>query len=1155
MEYKQPDSDQIETRGKNRFTHNVVTSSISGLSWGVGRRTILLVYILFLAIAATVGAVLQPASTSSEAQSSVWAWLFEPGETNVLFRTQRGIRAVDVSADGQIVWAVGDHGLVARSEDGGRTWRVVRSDDEPLVRDYQLLSVASSPNGAAAVAGGSAARGESKSGVYLVEGGSQSFSSVRTEWSSIESVEWSPLDEIFIGGKRRDSATFIARLPVTPNATSEDLINELKSLSPSRLISSSDQFTESPSSDKFSGYVSFDRFSWYIKQIAYIVFTSGENLVDMSSVDIFEPGTQKSRQGQRSLLVGEDRIRCGGIYRFSVSQDGRVFSIICNKGGTLGLSTDNGQNWMFQDILGDKLSDVSVSRDGSSVIAVGNRIIYFKTNTGSLRAASQADHPTESGQMWQSVSISASGQNAVAVNATGAIAFTEDGGSTWQSPTSYSKSPANWYWISLTLLLVASVRTARQRPSKPIIRSIASKPISDAPIVKGDQDQLGFLPIANGIADFLRNQSTQPPLTVAVTGPWGSGKSSLMALVADSLRQTGWRPVWFNAWHHQEEDELLAALLESLRTKAVPPWWSADGLLFRGRLLWARLRRHLAGVVLIAIAFIALLWGADWLPRLVHGAAAIPQSTNQQAVDAVANLVARAALGVFGQEAKDPLSTRELVQGLLGLPFILVSIVGIFVAWLVLSRGLNAIGVDPARLAAAVREPVRLASLREKLGLRHKFSEAFGDLTRALQPYRLVIVIDDLDRCQPKSIIRILEIVNFLTTSGDCFIIIGMDPGPVLFSIESEYSAFGNSSKGLRVDQRDRSAMQYLEKLINVEVPVPESSPEKAVRLLTFDEGRDEQTQDLIEPIVQLEKQSYWRTLARGPGTWISRNGVPSITKLLRRVVRLAPSVLLWIMVVGISLGIANWLDGAASRIGQLMIALADTHPVESKNVDAFTQSQSGATGSGAPASPGVPSVDPSEASAIVQTHEVVDTTRSFGRIFKYYILPMLLFLTGFTLIIYQRVRRDEVLSRDTPAFAVALRRWVPLVALEARTPRALKRYENGLRYFAMKHRALRAFSPTAYPEIDEATLVALGAMHYRNPDWLQPTAFDRIMASIKVKSQQPILAELDRASIDAMRSAIKESAGDPDVQSQPWPPNHNMLQHFRTLAAGIVIQ
>src|ERR1700724_1577599 len=67
-----------------------------------------------------------------------------------------------------------------------------------------------------------------------------------------------------------------------------------------------------------------------------------------------------------------------------------------------------------------------------------------------------------------------------------------------------------------------------------------------------------------GLSRFWRNEKTQPPLTLAVTGEWGTGKSSLMNLLRSDLKRYGFRPVWFNAWHQQKAEHLLAPLLEGV---------------------------------------------------------------------------------------------------------------------------------------------------------------------------------------------------------------------------------------------------------------------------------------------------------------------------------------------------------------------------------------------------------------------------------------------------------------------------------------------------------------------------------------------------------------------------------------------------------------
>lgn len=92
---------------------------------------------------------------------------------------------------------------------------------------------------------------------------------------------------------------------------------------------------------------------------------------------------------------------------------------------------------------------------------------------------------------------------------------------------------------------------------------------SDAEVRLPDDDRLEFGGLARGISRFPRNSETRPPLTLAIAGDWGTGKSSLMQLVCADLRRFGHRPLWFNAWHHQKQEHLFAALLGAVRAQAL----------------------------------------------------------------------------------------------------------------------------------------------------------------------------------------------------------------------------------------------------------------------------------------------------------------------------------------------------------------------------------------------------------------------------------------------------------------------------------------------------------------------------------------------------------------------------------------------------------
>jgi hypothetical protein len=88
------------------------------------------------------------------------------------------------------------------------------------------------------------------------------------------------------------------------------------------------------------------------------------------------------------------------------------------------------------------------------------------------------------------------------------------------------------------------------------------------------------------------------------------GKSSVMRMLESDLRDNRAAvTVWFNAWHHQKEDQLLAYLLEAIQKQAVPPWLSPIGLSFRFDLLRVRLFAEIdrLGITILSIAFLSLI--------------------------------------------------------------------------------------------------------------------------------------------------------------------------------------------------------------------------------------------------------------------------------------------------------------------------------------------------------------------------------------------------------------------------------------------------------------------------------------------------------------------------------------------------------------------
>ena len=90
----------------------------------------------------------------------------------------------------------------------------------------------------------------------------------------------------------------------------------------------------------------------------------------------------------------------------------------------------------------------------------------------------------------------------------------------------------------------------------------------DRPIGPDDNDELGFAPIATRIAEAIVSQSADGGFVMAIEGPWGSGKSSLLNLVDHSLsgfdRAGKNKVIRFEPWLVGDRDALLAQLFAEI---------------------------------------------------------------------------------------------------------------------------------------------------------------------------------------------------------------------------------------------------------------------------------------------------------------------------------------------------------------------------------------------------------------------------------------------------------------------------------------------------------------------------------------------------------------------------------------------------------------
>jgi hypothetical protein len=89
---------------------------------------------------------------------------------------------------------------------------------------------------------------------------------------------------------------------------------------------------------------------------------------------------------------------------------------------------------------------------------------------------------------------------------------------------------------------------------------------SDDPIATFQEDRLQRRPFAKQVAAVLDEvgQASATSTVIAVTGPWGSGKTSILKLATAHLRLGTWRKTWFNPWALSGPDAVTHELIASI---------------------------------------------------------------------------------------------------------------------------------------------------------------------------------------------------------------------------------------------------------------------------------------------------------------------------------------------------------------------------------------------------------------------------------------------------------------------------------------------------------------------------------------------------------------------------------------------------------------
>lgn len=149
-------------------------------------------------------------------------------------------------------------------------------------------------------------------------------------------------------------------------------------------------------------------------------------------------------------------------------------------------------------------------------------------------------------------------------------------------------------------------------------------------------------------------------------------------------------------------------------------------------------------------------------------------------------------------------------------------------------------------------ENITEETLRENI---RAFSSTFEELIKEAKLTRVVVYIDELDRCNPEKIIEVLEAIRLFVFVPGISFVIGADERLIQYAIERKYTNLPGNDVSI--------GKEYLDKLIQYVIYIPILSMEEMfnyICLLHIEDSNIGNKQDIIECILQkMERDVTYR--------------------------------------------------------------------------------------------------------------------------------------------------------------------------------------------------------------------------------------------------------------------------------------------------------
>lgn len=272
-------------------------------------------------------------------------------------------------------------------------------------------------------------------------------------------------------------------------------------------------------------------------------------------------------------------------------------------------------------------------------------------------------------------------------------------------------------------------------------------------------DLLNNEALAKTVVSLIRRK-TDRPITIGVHGDWGAGKSSVLEMIdAAFAKDERVLCIKFNGWQFQGFEDAKIAVIEGIVSELI----ASRSLLTKAteevkkiwrRIDWLKVAKKGGGLAFTAFTGVPS-------PDLL-----------KSAIDTVRDVLADPKTIANKENAE---KASSLFSGLL-------------------------------------KEKNESRNVPEEI---HEFRKAFAELLEKAEIDRLVVLIDDLDRCLPETAIETLEAIRLFVSLPQTAFVVGADEAMIEYSVRKHFPDLPETTNS------QGYARSYLEKLIQVPMRIP----------------------------------------------------------------------------------------------------------------------------------------------------------------------------------------------------------------------------------------------------------------------------------------------------------------------------------------------